>query len=112
MKDSTIYRTDNLEVFQDDRSGHVILDFYGDLISFRLCEFVSFKRKMLQLDLVKLFDSHTPDQELIYLPHCDRFLLLSIHQILELREVFMGAYAMLELNSLIHSRIIRKGVSV
>ena len=71
-----------------------------------------FQKKILGLDMMKLFESTSPDLEVIHLGHCDRYLVLNIHQILELRELFSGAYAMMELNSLIHKEIIRKGVNV
>lgn len=55
-----------------------------------------------------MLSTEAPDVEVLYLPHCDRLMVLSIHEILELREVLAGAFTMLELNSVIHREIVRK----
>jgi hypothetical protein len=44
----------------------------------------------------------------LYLSHQHPILVLSIYEILELREVLSGTFTMLELNSLIHKSIHRK----
>jgi hypothetical protein len=104
----SVFKTNNLEIFQDTRLGRVILDCYGEEIDFRLCEFFAFKRRLLNVDIVTLLTTDGPDSHVFYLAHCDRFLLLTLHQILEIRELVTGARVMLELNNLIHERLIRR----
>ncbi len=103
-----LYKTESFEVILNPKSAALIVDFYGDKIQFRLCEFFNFKKRILALDLLELFQSNTRDSELIELPHTGRFILLSIKQILEVRDLLCGAHVMMELNSLIHQEIIRK----
>jgi hypothetical protein len=55
-----------------------------------------------------LVSSQGPDIEILYLSHQHPILVLSIYEILELREVLSGTFTMLELNSLIHKSIHRK----
>ena len=107
---SLVFSTDNARLYQCDSSGRFILIFFGQEVTFRLCELIAFKTKVREIDLFKLFSSNTPDVELVHLPHCGRFFVFSILQLLELRELFSGAFTMLELNSIIHQRIIRNPV--
>ncbi|MCR9252628.1 MAG: hypothetical protein NXI20_19565 [bacterium] len=103
-----VYKTRNASLSQSDSTNSYILRFFNDELEFRACEFISFKRKIQQLDLPQLLSTEAPDVEVLYLPHCDRLMVLSIHEILELREVLAGAFTMLELNSVIHREIVRK----
>jgi hypothetical protein len=103
----SVYKTQNLELIQDDRTGKIWIDFYGDLISFRVCEFFSFKRKIHQIDLLKMLDEASSENEIIFLANCDRFLLLSFRQVLELKDLLSGGHVMLELNRMIHQQLVR-----
>lgn len=101
MGDTALYQSDTLEMY--------FLTFKGEEIVFKACELISFRRKIQKVDLTLLLSSDTPDIELVSLPHCDRFFAFTTLEILELKELFAGAFAMLELNSLIHREIVRKG---
>lgn len=105
-----IYTTSNTSLSQCDASEQYILFFQGNEVRFRACELIAFKRKIQKMDLTALLSSDTPDVEILHLPSCDRIFILTIHDVLELRELFAGAFTMLELNSLIHREIIRKVV--
>lgn len=104
-----IFNTSNTSLHQCDSSEQYILCFQGSEVKFRACELIAFKRKIQKLDLTTLLSSDAPDIEILHMPSCDRFFVLTIYDVLELRELFAGAFAMLELNSLIHKEIIRKG---
>lgn len=103
-----IYETTNASLHQCDASEHYILHFGGDTVTFRACELITFKRKIQKIDLATLLSSETPDVEIIHMPHCDRIFALSIHNVLELKDLFGGAFTMLELNSVIHRQLVRK----
>ena len=103
-----IYETANASLHQCDATEHYILHFGGDRVSFRVCELISFKRKIQKIDLAAMFASDKPDVEIIHMPHCDRIFALTIYNILELKELFAGAFTMLELNSVIHKQLVRK----
>ncbi len=61
------------------------------------------------LDMMEFLDCDAPDVEVIHLPHCDRFLVLSILEVLEFRELLNGTFDTLALNSAIQ-QILRRGV--
>ena len=103
-----LFNTSNASLAQCDESEQYILSFQGTELKLRACELIAFKRKVQKLDLAALLSSDTPEIELLYLPACDRFFALTVFDVLELRELFAGAFAMLELNSLIHKELIRK----
>jgi len=105
-----LFQTYNTSLVQRDDSEIFTLTFFGQQVEFRFCELLVFKRKIQGIDIVDLLTSDKPDIEIIRLAHCDRFIILPIIQILELQELLFGAFAMLELNSLIHKEIVRKVV--
>ncbi len=107
-----LFETPNASMSQCDTLGKYILSLHNDQILFRACELISFRKKIQNIDLVTLLDSETPDVEIISMPHCDRLFVFSIQEILELKDLFAGTFAMLELNSLIHKEIVRKGALV
>jgi len=105
---SIIYQTAQTALSQCDESETFILNFKDSSISFRFCEMISFKRKIQNWDIVPMLAVDAPDVEILHLPHCDRVILLSVQDILELKDLFAGAFTMLELNSLIHRQLIRR----
>ncbi len=107
---TAIFGTEHTHMYQCDVTETFQLQFFGQQIEFRTCELIIFRRKIQQVDILDLLDSDTPDTELIQLPHCNRFFLFSTLEILELKELMSGVFTMLELNSLIHQRIVRKWV--
>lgn len=103
-----LFETSRAALYQEDRTETFLLHFNGEDISFRVCELIVLKKKLQKVDIAAMLLSDGPDVELLYLAHCDRFFALSIHDILELKELLAGAFTMLELNSLIHREIVRK----
>lgn len=63
----------------------------------------------MNLDLMTLLDSKSPDLEVIHLPNCDRILLLNVHQVLQFRELLNGTFDILALNSSVQ-KILRRNV--
>ena len=103
-----LFKTNNASLYQSDETEQYILSYHDEVLYFRACELISFRRKLQKVDLAMLLSSDTPDIEIVSMPHCDRIFALSVFEILELKELLAGAFAMLELNSLIHREVIRK----
>lgn len=78
-------------------------------MAFKLCDLYTFRKRIMSLDLMVFLETSTPDIELIYLPHCERFLMLDIHDILQFRELLNGTFDILALNSSIQ-KVLRKNV--
>lgn len=107
LRSEDLYRTENSALAQCDATETFFLTLGGENIEFKFCDLLSFRKKLLSIDLAQLLDSETPDVEIIPLRHCDRLVVLEIKEILDLREVFAGAFTMLELNSLLHKYLYR-----
>ncbi len=102
-----VFETENMSLSQNDLSDRYLLSIFRDEIELRPCELIAFRRKINAIDLMKIFDENHPETEILSLPSCDRFFVFSIREILELRDLFHGAFAMLELNSLIQRQLRR-----
>lgn len=109
MTQEEVFSTPHARIFQCDASESFHLHFEQESIEFKLCDLYAFRNKIRQLDIVALLDSQSPDIEIIHLPHCDRFLVLSIREILEFRELLNGTFHILALNSAIQ-RILRRHI--
>lgn len=107
---SLLFNTPNMALHQVDEREEFILTFFSEELTFRACELIAFKKKLKDLDILDLLRPESPDVEIIPMPHCDRILVLTLGEILELRSLLSGSFSMLELNSLIHREIIRKAV--
>ncbi len=105
-----LFQTPRMALHQLDEREEFILTFFDEPLTFRACELIAFKKKLKDLDILELLKPESPDVEIIPMPHCDRILVLTLGEILELKELLSGSFSMLELNSLIHREIIRKAV--
>tara|TARA_B100001109_G_C18620609_1_gene361326 strand:+ start:248 stop:583 length:336 start_codon:yes stop_codon:yes gene_type:complete len=108
ISQSVVFETQSTSVSQCDRSEKFFLHFLAQSIEFKLCELIGLKRKIDQIDLAALVSSQGPDLEVLYLSNQHPILILSIYEILELRDVLSGTFTMLELNSLIYRTVHRK----
>ncbi|MEQ9166838.1 MAG: hypothetical protein RLO12_11310 [Fulvivirga sp.] len=103
-----VYETNRASLHQCDTSEIYTLRFNSEVVEFRVCQLIAFKRKIQKIDLAQMFADDTADIEIVYMPHCDRLFALNIHDVLQLKELFDGAFAMLELNSMIHKELVRR----
>lgn len=108
MQEGLLFETAHAALIQCDVTERYILHFNQTEVHFRACELITFKRKIQQWDVLPMLASDAPDVEILHLPHCDRIFALTIHDILELKELFAGAFTMLELNSVIHKQLVRR----
>lgn len=104
-----IYKTKSASIRQCERTDSFLLTFDQGEISFKLCDLYTFRKKIMAFDIIDLLESSAPDLEIVHLPHCDRFLALSLLEILEFRELLNGTFDTLALNSVIQ-KILRKSV--
>lgn len=104
-----IFKTKTASIAQDGRSDSFLLTFDQEEIAFKLCDLYTLRKKIMALDIIALLESSAPDVEVIHLPHCDRFLVLSLHEVLQFRELLNGTFNTLALNSSIQ-RILRRNI--
>ncbi len=104
-----VYSTKSISISQCDVSESFLLMYDQDVIAFKLCDLYLLRKKISEIDILTLFDSDTPDVEIVSLPHCDRFLVIGIRELLEFRELLNGTFSTLQINSAIQ-RILRRHV--
>lgn len=103
-----VYSTTNMSVFLREYDSSFVIKTLHTEVLLNLCALIVLKRKIDAIDIVGILEDHTtPDIEIVSMLNCDRILVLNINEILELRELLPGAFAMLELNSIIHRELIR-----
>jgi hypothetical protein len=89
---------------QCDLTSKIILHF-GDLkASFRIGDFLNFRRAVNKIDIQsKLFDlSDESDYEFVEAPQLNLSHKLTLCELIQLRELVNGTYFAIELNSLLH----------
>ncbi|MEM6643083.1 MAG: hypothetical protein AAF616_08905 [Bacteroidota bacterium] len=108
-KQEEIFAIKSASISQCERSDSFLLTYEDEELTFRLCDLYAFRKTLMSFDIVELLDPNAPDVEIIYLPNCDRFLLLTLKQILQFRELLNGTFNTLALNSSIQ-KILRRNV--
>lgn len=94
-------------LYQDDQKGCFILEYGGHSSSLSVPCFFCLKKSLDKINIPAMLEnvSSAADLEIISPHGCDRCFVLSVAELLELKELFAGARAMLELNSILQERI-------
>lgn len=102
-----IYRVRQACIYQDDGRNCFILEYNGHATSLSVNCFFSLKKQFDQVDIVAVVeDSSAATDITIISPHsCDRFFALSPIELIEMKALFAGAKAMLDLNSILKERL-------
>lgn len=103
-----LYRTEVGAVLQCNRQNCYLLNFAGETTAFRVNDFLSFKRKVDSIDLEFMLTDTSPGSDFaVIMPHrVSRCFLLTVEDVLSLRELLDGAKFIIELNCMLHSRLI------
>lgn len=109
-----VFKTDNGSVYQCSRKNCYWLEFQDSTTSFSVSDFFNFKKSIDAIDVEKMLidASRSSDYEIVMPFRTDRCFLLTIEDILNLREILAGAKFMLELNGQIKSFLRRGSVLV
>jgi hypothetical protein len=102
-----IFRTDGGCIYQDDQRSCFILEYGGYATSLSVTCFFCLKKQIDRVDIdAMLHDTSAESDIAIISPHgCDRFFALTVAELLDIRELFAGTRVMLELNSILQTRI-------
>ncbi|HAI75334.1 MAG TPA: hypothetical protein DCM08_03730 [Microscillaceae bacterium] len=94
-------------VYQSNTDRKFWLVFRDEPIGFNVLCFYKFKRLVDAIDLPTLLEdaSKAADLEIISMCDCERCLVLSITEIIALKELLAGTQVMLELNSILYERL-------
>ncbi|MGE6220901.1 hypothetical protein ACQKCH_13820 [Nubsella zeaxanthinifaciens] len=104
-----VYATDNGVVFQCDLEKCWYIDFAGKLARFDYRNFLKLKKAVYQINIEEklLSSDQTADVEIIFICACDHAYVLSLLQLIQLKELLQGAFTMLQLNHIIYDRLHR-----
>lgn len=104
-----IYHTTNGKVLQNDKDNRFYLDFKGKEYRLAVCSLIAFKAKLDQMNIEEMLLSDASINSLEIVPLCNKehLLVLTLDEIIEMKDLISGTLVMLELNSIVTQRIIR-----
>ncbi len=104
-----VFSTDGGAVFQSDLENCWYIDFAGKLAKFDYLNLLRLKKSIYKIDIENLLldSSKSPDLEIIFICACAHCYVLSLLQIIKLKELLQGTFVMLELNQIINDRLYR-----
>ena len=107
-----VFSTKAGAVYQCDAEGCWYINFAGKVAKFDYRCLQKLKKAVYYIDIeAKLLDSSKdPDVEIIFICACDHTYILTLLQIIELKELLQGTFVMLQLNNILHDRLYRTAV--
>lgn len=98
-----VFRTDRGIVYQCDASNRIILEFWDTHTQFSARDFAHFRRMVETVDIrqMALSTAAAYDVEILALPRSERCYVLTLCEVVHLRELLNGAKVMLELNAIL-----------
>ena len=100
-----LFRTSKGVVFQDDKRGRFMLEFLGRTTNFKVQEFLHFKKSVDQINLEDLILNDLPDLQIIHHRNTDQLFVVTLCDLVSLKELLNGAKVMIELNSIVSTRL-------
>ena len=100
-----VFATKNGRIEQSDTLHSFFLVFNEVEYKLAPCSLIALKSKLMTYDLEQIFlkDEDISGLEIVPVCNRDRFLLLSLPELIELKELINGTFVMLELNSIVYS---------
>ena len=102
-----IFSTRHGCVYQCDNQHRLFVEFSGIRTAFKVQGLFKLKRLVDSIDLDAMAQNpcRVADFEIVHLPGCERCFVLTLTDILKLRDLLSGAVVMLELNSILQERL-------
>lgn len=109
-----VFQTENGAVYQCSRKNCYWLEFQNSTTSFSVSDFFAFKKNVDAINVEQMLtdSSRTADFEILMPFRTERCFLLSVEDILNLRDLLAGAKFMLKLNGEINTILRRDRVLV
>ncbi len=104
-----VFKTKSGAIYQNDAERCWYVDFAGKLAKFDYRCLLKLRKAVYHVDIEQtlLDSSKSPDVEIIFICACDHCYVLTLLQIIALKEILEGTFVMLELNNIIHDRLFR-----
>lgn len=100
-----VFKTEHGAIWQCNHQNCFWLDFNNTRTLFKISDLFAFKKRIDQIDLNRMIEDPSPasDYEIIMPFRTERCFILSVNDILHLRELLSGAKFMIQLNSEVKS---------
>lgn len=107
-----VFTTTSGGVYQSDSESCWYVDFAGKLNRFDYRCLLKLKKAVYNIDVeaILLKSGKSADIEIVFICACDHTYILSVVEIVRLKELLQGAFTMLELNHIIYDRLYRLAV--
>lgn len=102
-----VFATAHGSVYQSDKENCVYLNFAGRKAKYKFACLQRLKKVIDGISLEKMTDVNHPGIEIIFLCGAEECFVLDIQEIINLRELLQGTFAMFELNSILKDRLNR-----
>lgn len=104
-----VFKTAHGAVYQNDAERCWQVDFAGKSARFDYRCLLKLRTAIYRIDIEDrlLASDQSPDVEIIFICACDHCYVLSLSQIITLRDLLEGTFVMLELNQIIQNRLYR-----
>jgi len=104
-----VFGTNNGTIFQSDAERCWFVDFGGKMARFDYRNLLKLRKAVYNVDIegILLDGSKSPDVEIIFICACDHCYVLTLLQIIALKEILEGTFVMLDLNNIINDRLNR-----
>ena len=102
-----VFSTKSGSVYQSDAERCWYVDFAGKVARFDYRCLLKLRKAVYHIDIenILLNSTKSPDVEIIFICACDHCYVLSLLQIIALKELLEGTFVMLELNHILHDRL-------
>ena len=104
-----VFSTNKGSIFQNDAERCWYVNFAGKTARFDYQCLLKLRKAVYNVDIenILLDSTKSPDVEIIFICACDHCYVLTLIQIIELKEILEGAFVMLDLNRIIQDRLYR-----
>ncbi|MES2829639.1 MAG: hypothetical protein V4687_15870 [Bacteroidota bacterium] len=105
IKFDEVFSTHNGAIYQSDSEGCWYIDFAGKLARFDYRNLLKLKKAVYKIDIEQalLNSEKSADVEILFICACDHCYVLSLVQIIALKEILQGTFVMLDLNHIIYN---------
>lgn len=104
-----VFSTNKGSIFQNDAERCWYVNFAGKSARFDYRCLLKLRKAVYNVDIEGLLldTTKSPDVEIIFICACDHCYVLTLMQIIELKEILEGTFVMLDLNRIIQDRLFR-----
>lgn len=104
-----VFSTIHGAVYQSDSENCWYIDFGGKLARFDYRNLLKLKKVVYNKDIEALLltNDKTADVQIIFICACDHCYVLSLLELIKMKELLEGTFTMLELNHIIYDKLYR-----